>query len=280
MVVFPNAKINLGLSILRKRADGFHDLSTIFYPIPLQDVLEIVPQENRDAANDIVLHSTGLAVAGNHADNICVKAYKLLKADFPNLPPIELHLHKVIPMGAGMGGGSADGAFTLRLLNEQFQLQLTEAQLIQYALQLGSDCPFFIVNTPAIGKGRGEQLTPIPLDLSAYTMAIVNPGIHVPTGWAFQQIKPGLPAHDCATVVQEAPNTWRGRLVNDFEAPIVTHYPEIGNCINQMYEQGAVYAAMSGSGSTVFGLFEQTVTAQLHWPEHYFYKQLSLHKLS
>lgn len=280
MVVFPNAKINLGLNILGKRADGFHDLSTIFYPIPLQDVLEIVPQENRDAANDIVLHSTGLAVAGNHADNICVKAYNLLKTDFPNLPPIELHLHKVIPMGAGMGGGSADGAFTLRLLNERFQLQLTEAQLIQYALQLGSDCPFFIVNTPAIGKGRGEQLTPIPLDLSAYTMAIVNPGIHVPTGWAFQQIKPGLPAHDCATVVQESPHTWRGRLINDFEAPIIAHYPEIGSCINQLYEQGAVYAAMSGSGSTVFGLFDQAVTAQLHWPEHYFYKQLSLHKLS
>jgi 4-diphosphocytidyl-2-C-methyl-D-erythritol kinase len=280
MVVFPNAKINLGLNILRKRADGFHDLSTIFYPIPLQDVLEIVPQQQRDAKADVVLYSTGLAVVGNIDDNICVKAYRLLKADFPNLPAIALHLHKIIPMGAGMGGGSADGAFTLRLLNEQFQLQLTEAQLISYALQLGSDCPFFIVNAPTIGKGRGEDLTLVQLDLSAYSIAIVNPGIHIPTGWAFQQIKPSLPEYDCAAVIQDPPNTWRGRLINDFEAPIVAHYPEIGKAIEQLYARGAVYAAMSGSGSTVFGIFHHTVSPQLQWPEHYFYKLLSLDKLS
>ena len=280
MVVFPNAKINLGLNILRKRADGFHDLSTIFYPIPLQDVLEIVPQQQRDAKADVVLYSTGLAVVGNIDNNICVKAYRLLKADFPNLPAIALHLHKIIPMGAGMGGGSADGAFTLRLLNEQFQLQLTQAQLINYALQLGSDCPFFIINKPAIGKGRGEDLNPVQLDLSAYSIAIVNPGIHVPTGWAFQQIKPGLPRYDCALVIQDAPDTWRGRLINDFEAPIVAHYPEIGKAIEILYAQGAVYAAMSGSGSTVFGIFPKTGTPQLQWPEHYFYKLLSLDKLS
>lgn len=280
MVVFPNAKINLGLNILRKRADGFHDLSTIFYPIPLQDVLEIVPQQQRDAKVDVVLYGTGLAVAGNADDNICIKAYRLLKTNFPNLPPIELHLHKLIPMGAGMGGGSADGAFTLGLLNEQFQLQLTQAQLINYALQLGSDCPFFIVNKPAIGKGRGEDLTPVQLDLSAYSIAIVNPGIHVPTGWAFQQISPGLPEYDCASIIQSSPETWRGKLINDFEAPIVAHYAEIGKAIEQLYAQGAVYAAMSGSGSTVFGIFPKTGTPQLQWPEHYFYKLLSLDKLS
>lgn len=280
MVVFPNAKINLGLNILRKRAHGFHDLSTIFYPIPLQDILEIVPQQQRDAKEEVVLHSTGLAVAGNADDNICVKAYRLLKTDFPNLPPIELHLHKVIPMGAGMGGGSADGAFTLRLLNEQFQLQLSQAQLINYALQLGSDCPFFIVNKASIGKSRGEALNPVQLDLSDYSLAIVNPGIHVPTGWAFQQITPGLPEYDCASIVQHTPETWRGKLINDFEAPIATHYPEIGNIIQQLYDQGAVYAAMSGSGSTVFGLFSLDITPHFQWPQHYFYKLLSLDKLS
>ena len=280
MVVFPNAKINLGLNILRKRADGFHDLSTIFYPIPLHDVLEIVPQENRQSPDAVALYSTGLSVAGNTADNICIKAYHLLKADFPELPAVAIHLHKTIPMGAGMGGGSADGAFTLRLLNEQFQLKLSQEQLIQYALQLGSDCPFFILNQPAHGKGRGEDLQSVALDLSKYNLAIVNPGIHIPTGWAFQQIQPGIPTHDCAVLIQESPDSWRGRLINDFETPIATHYPEIGNIIQQLYDQGAVYAAMSGSGSTVFGLFGMDKAPQFQWPQHYFYKLLSLHKLS
>lgn len=280
MVVFPNAKINLGLNILRKRADGFHDLSTVFYPIPLHDVLDIVPLENRNAEETVALHSSGLAVAGNTSDNICVKAYHLLKAEFPELPAVAIHLHKTIPMGAGMGGGSADGAYTLHLLNELFQLKLNQDQLIQYALQLGSDCPFFILNQPAHGKGRGEDLQPVTLDLSNYRLAVVNPGIHVPTGWAFQQIKPGIPIHDCAAVIQDSPNTWLSRLINDFEAPIAAHYPEIGNIIQQLYDQGAVYAAMSGSGSTVFGLFSLDNTPHFQWPQHYFYKLLSLDKLS
>jgi 4-diphosphocytidyl-2-C-methyl-D-erythritol kinase len=269
VIVFPNCKINLGLHIIRKRPDGFHDLETLFYPVFLQDALEIITSESAVA---VQFTQSGIAIE-NTPDNICLKAYYLLKKDFPQLPSIQMHLHKAIPIGAGLGGGSADGAFTLLLLNNKYNLQLTEPQLITYALQLGSDCPFFIKNKPCLGGGRGEDLQELPLDLSAYKIVIVNPGIHVNTGWAFSQLQPASPALALAEVVQKPIPEWKQYLVNDFEKPIFTHYPQIQACKETLYNMGAVYASMSGSGSTVYGLFNKEKELSFSFPAHYFVKE-------
>lgn len=272
MVSFPNCKINLGLNIIRKRNDGYHDLETVFYPVPLTDALEIVRQRSTvDVQQSTVnFSSTGLTINGSESDNLCVKAYHLLAQDFPKLPSITMHLHKVIPMGAGLGGGSADGAFALKLLNEKCQLQLTSEQLIAYALQLGSDCPFFILNKPCFATSRGEIMQPINLDLSAYKLVIVNPKIHIGTGWAFSNITPQTPKKSIQTIIQQPIETWKGELVNDFQAPAIKQYPAIGTAIDQLYQQGAVYSAMTGSGSTVFGLFSKDAKPQLSFPDNYF----------
>lgn len=193
MIVFPNCKINLGLSIIGKRNDGYHNVETIFYPVSVKDILEITTLTSnellaRDRENHHIQFSTsGLPVEGAQNDNLCIKAYHLLKTDFSELPALKMHLHKVIPMGAGLGGGSSDGAFTLRLLNEKFHLNLTTRQLIDYAIKLGSDCPFFIINKPCFATSRGEIMETITLDLSKYSFMLVNPGIHINTGWAFEQ---------------------------------------------------------------------------------------------
>ena len=275
MVTFPNCKINLGLNILQKRNDGFHDLATVFYPIELKDVLEIIPARNSEQQKSSIQFTTsGLVVDGNSTDNICFKAYELLKADFPTLPPIEMHLHKAIPMGAGLGGGSADGAFALKMLNAKFNLNLTVQQLIDYALQLGSDCPFFIINQPCFATSRGEKMTPIHLDLSAYTFVIVNPGIHVNTAWAFKQITPSVPAKSIQQIIQQPIETWKHELVNDFELPVATTYPAIQNIKQDLYAKGAVYASMSGSGSTVFGIFKKGTEKVNYTAEGYFVKEI------
>ena len=185
MIVFPNCKINLGLHILGKREDGFHNLETVFYPLLFRDALELIPATNN--TTEIEFTGSGLAVDGNVSDNLCVKAYYLLKKNFPQLPLVKIHLHKAIPMGAGLGGGSADAAFMLKLLNEKFNLNISTPQLLNYALELGSDCPFFIINKPCIATGRGEILEEIEVDLSAYKIVLINPGIHINTGWAFSQ---------------------------------------------------------------------------------------------
>lgn len=270
MIVFPNCKINLGLHILRKRNDGFHDLETVFYPIPLQDALEVI--HHPAPLTDLEFSGSGLKVQGNLSDNICVKAYQLLRLNFPQLPPIKMHLHKIIPMGAGLGGGSADGAFALLLLNQKFHLGLSEEELIRYALQLGSDCPFFIKNAPCYATGRGEVMEELPLDLSAYTFAIVNPGIHINTGWAFSQINPSAERESLKNSISLPIEAWRETLTNDFEAPVVQKYPEIGVIKQQLYQQGAVYASMTGSGSTVYGIFPKEAEPRLSFPEAYFVK--------
>jgi len=275
MIIFPNCKINLGLHILRKRDDGFHDLETIFYPIPLRDGLEIIQHPN--PVTDIEYSSSGLSVEGNTSDNICVKAYRLLKQDFPDLPAVKMHLHKVIPMGAGLGGGSADGAFTLLLLNRKFNLGLQEQELINYALQLGSDCPFFIKNRPCFATGRGEHLEEIPLDLSAYKFVLVNPVIHINTGWAFSQLVPNSTQRSLKDIIKTPVGNWKDELKNDFEKPILLKHPEIGHCIDTLYKAGAIYAAMTGSGSTVYGLFPADSTPHFSFPAHYFVKILWPH---
>jgi 4-diphosphocytidyl-2-C-methyl-D-erythritol kinase len=277
MLLFPNAKINLGLHITGKRADGYHELATVFYPVLLKDMLEII-QSDKAATNHeppsnstIIFTTTGLTIPGEPDKNLCVKAYHLLKKDYPELPAIKMHLHKIIPMGAGLGGGSADGAFALRLINEKFQLNVSDQQLIHYAAQLGSDCPFFIVNKPCFATGRGELLEPINLDLSDYQFVLVNPNIHLSTKWAFEQLTPAKPQADLRSIVQQPIETWKNYLHNDFEAPIAKHYPEIQSIKDTLYSNGAIYASMTGSGSTVFGIFSKTATIQLSKELNYSY---------
>jgi 4-diphosphocytidyl-2-C-methyl-D-erythritol kinase len=268
MVVFPNCKINLGLHILAKREDGFHNLETVFYPVVLKDVLEIIPAPNSNT--DIEFSSSGLAVDGTTNDNICIKAYHLLKKDFAQLPNIKMHLHKTIPMGAGLGGGSADGAFALQLLNKKFNLNVSTPKLLNYAAQLGSDCPFFIINKPCYATGRGEMLEEINIDLSKYKIILINPGIHINTGWAFSQLSPALQEKSIKLIIHQPIETWKAELKNDFEKPVFEKYPKIKNIREALYTEGAVYAAMSGSGSTVFGILEKKIAVKRFTDKKYF----------
>jgi 4-diphosphocytidyl-2-C-methyl-D-erythritol kinase len=265
VVVFPNCKINLGLHIVRKRSDNFHDLETIFFPLPFHDIVEII---HSDKAG-IITTVSGPVPVMNHEDNLCVKAYRLLQKAFPELPGVQLHLHKAIPTGAGLGGGSADAAFTLRLLNKKFNLGLSAPQLINYALRLGSDCPFFILNKPAFAQGRGEILEPIDLDLSLFNFVIVNPHIHINTAVAFRGIKPSRPRKSVRDIVQQPVTSWASELVNDFENTVFPQYEEIRKIKEKLYELGAVYASMTGTGSTVYGVFNQTLPAITSFPANY-----------
>ncbi|RYY63050.1 MAG: 4-(cytidine 5'-diphospho)-2-C-methyl-D-erythritol kinase [Chitinophagaceae bacterium] len=253
MVVFPNCKINLGLSVLRKRPDNFHDLKTIFYPLPFYDVLEIIQ------APVFSMNQTGIGLDVDAAQNICVRAWQLLQRDHPQLPQVLIHLHKNIPAGAGLGGGSADAAFLLSTVNKKFRLGISHDRLAAYALELGSDCAFFLVNKPAVATGRGEILEPVSLDLSAYRLMVINPSIHVNTGEAFAMITPRDDGPDPEEIISLPIDQWKGRLVNDFEAPVFARHPEVQAVRDKLYDAGALFAAMSGSGSTVFGIFSKEV---------------------
>ena len=271
MVVFPNGKINLGLYITGKRPDGYHNLETVFFPVPINDALEILPFN--DGIEDFFT-LTGLPVQGDTTGNLCLKAVQLMRMRHPSIPFLRMHLHKVIPMGAGLGGGSADGAFTLSLLNKLFRIGLTSDQLKTYALQLGSDCPFFIDNAPSYAEGRGELLTPVQIDLSAYTLVLVNPRIHVSTALAFAGITPSPAPVRLQEVITQPVDTWKEQLHNDFERNVFEKFPEIAAVKTQLYQAGATYAAMSGTGSTVFGLFESA--PELKLPENYLVLQTKL----
>lgn len=270
MIVFPNCKINLGLRILRKRNDSYHDLETVFYPLPFYDVLEIIQSEDKSTS----FTGSGLAIEVTGNDNLCIKAYELFKKDFPDLPALKIHLHKAIPSGAGLGGGSADAAFTLSLLNKKFNLNVSTGELINYALQLGSDCPFFIINKPCFATGKGEILEPIQTDLPAYNFVIINPGIHVSTAKVFTRVTPAVPAKSVKEIIQQPVETWKDELINDFEITVFDQYPEIKTIKEELYSKGAVYASLSGSGSTVYGIFKKENLPQLFFPENYFVKQL------
>ena len=270
MLVFPNCKINLGLHILNKREDGFHNIETVFYPLPFTDVLELI--SNTKSNTETEFTGTGLPVDGNGADNLCVKAYHLLKKDFPQLPPVKIHLHKVIPLGAGLGGGSADAAFMIKMLNSTFNLNLSTPQLINYSLQLGSDCPFFIINKPCLATGRGEVLEEISVDLSMYKIVLVNPGIHVNTGWAFAQLTKVSDGFKPSDTLSQPIETWKADLKNDFEAPVFAAHPQIKTIKEDLYSRGAIYASMSGSGSTVFGIFDQNTNTNMPENNNYFIK--------
>jgi 4-diphosphocytidyl-2-C-methyl-D-erythritol kinase len=274
MLAFPNCKINLGLHILNKREDGFHNLETVFYPVAIKDALEIIP--NPTSKNQIEFTNSGMLAETNEENNLCVKAYHLLKKDFSQLPAVKMHLHKAIPIGAGLGGGSSDAAITLKLLNEIFHLNLSNEQLMHYATQLGSDCPFFIINNPCIATGRGEILEEIEIDLSAYQILLINPGIHVNTGWAFSQLQSFSTNISLKQIIKQPIEKWKEVLQNNFEKCLLEKFPEIHNIKTQLYEMGAVYAAMSGSGSSVFGLFPKTAAIKSQFPENYFTSMLAL----
>jgi 4-diphosphocytidyl-2-C-methyl-D-erythritol kinase len=256
MIQFPHCKINLGLSILEKRKDGFHNLETVFYPVSLEDMIEILPHPN--TAKEVIFTSSGIEVPGNDADNLCVKAYQLLKKDFPNLPPIKMHLHKVIPMGAGLGGGSSDATAVVKMINQLFSLQLHEDSLLQYTAQLGSDCPFFLYHQASHATGRGEILSPLKLSLNQYQIVLVHPPISISTAWAFQQIQPCSKNKKIIEIIQQPIATWKHELINDFEAPILAAHSIMQDIKLELYEKGAIYASMSGSGSSFFGIFEKT----------------------
>jgi 4-diphosphocytidyl-2-C-methyl-D-erythritol kinase len=253
MIAFPPCKINLGLNVLSKRSDGYHDLETCFYPIPFTDILEILPSEK------LVFIPTGNAIPGEASANLCLRAYELLQKDF-SIPPVEIHLHKVIPTGAGLGGGSSDAAHTLRLLNEIFSLDLTPVQLTLYAQQLGSDCAFFIEDEVRLGKGRGEVLEPIHLNLKDTFLVLLKPDVHVSTVEAYRDVLP-KPANTSVRHILEntSLSQWKELLKNDFEASVFKTHPVIEQCKNALYEHGAIYASMSGSGSSVFGIFDGPV---------------------
>ena len=285
MITFPNCKINLGLNIVNKRSDGYHDIETAFYPLQLKDAIEVVEEKNVlqiaiGTMLNVQFSMSGLAIEGEAGNNLCIEAYDLLKKDFPTLPAVQMHLHKTIPMGAGLGGGSADGAFTLKLLDKKFDLDLSEKQLINYSLQLGSDFPFFNLNKPCFATGRGEISEQIDIDLSAYKIFIIHPGIHISTAWAFQQLSGRLQRPDrhknIKEIIQQPIETWKDELKNDFEIPVFAKYPEIKKIKDELYNAGAVYASMSGSGSAVYGIFNSKEKLSFSFPKYYFVKELNV----
>jgi len=258
MINFPIAKINLGLNVVERRPDGYHNLETVFYPVALKDALEVqVMSDGFPSETDCDIKVTNVTLAGDEQQNLVVRAYKLLKQDFPTLPRIHTHLWKGIPAQAGMGGGSSDGAYMIRLLNEGFQLGLSTRQMTDYAAQLGADCAFFIQSTPCYAEGIGERLEPVTLSLKDWYLAVVRPDIPVSTKEAFSRIRPHRPQKNCRVVVAQPVETWRQELINDFEESVFTLYPAIGEVKTRLYKMGATYAAMSGSGSALFGLFQQ-----------------------
>ncbi|MBY0432562.1 MAG: 4-(cytidine 5'-diphospho)-2-C-methyl-D-erythritol kinase [Cyclobacteriaceae bacterium] len=252
MVTFPPCKINLGLHVLSKRSDGYHDLSTCFYPLPFTDVLEILPAETWSFTQ------TGIPVPGSEADNLCSKAYHLLKNDFA-IGSIRMHLHKIVPMGAGLGGGSSDAAYVLRSLNQIFNLNLSTEKLMQYASRLGSDCAFFIQDQPQMGSGRGEILSDASVSLKGWYCVLIKPPVHVSTAEAYAGIVPAKPTDELSTILKLPIDQWRTRLINDFETSVFKKHPEIKVAKDSLYECGATYASMTGSGAAVYGIFKNEV---------------------
>lgn len=253
MICFPNAKINLGLNIVSKRQDGYHNLETIFYPIALKDALEVVPSSESERYR---FFPSGITIAGNTRDNLVIKAFELIAAE-KKIPPIDIHLLKAIPFGAGLGGGSSDAAFMLKLLNDTFELHYSDEELHRFAAKLGADCSFFIRNKPAFATGIGEILEPIELDLSRYFFVLVKPTFGVPTKDAFAMLSPKEPEISLKEIVKKPISEWRDLMKNDFETPVFRKYPAICAIKEKLYELGALYASMSGSGSSVFAFFDR-----------------------
>jgi len=258
MICFPNAKINLGIHILSKRTDGYHNIETVFYPVNLCDALEIVPTTE----GKTIFTQTGIQVDGNPEDNLVMKAYHLLKKDF-DLPEIAIYLRKQIPFGAGLGGGSSDAAFMIKLLNDYADLKLSLEQMETYAAQIGADCPFFIQNKPVFAEGIGNFFSPVAVSLQNYHLVIVKPPVSVSTKEAYAQVKPQQPIVPLKEIIRLPISEWKNHLINDFEPGVFSQYPEIAEIKQRLYAEGALYASMSGSGSAVFGIFDKPV--RLEW---------------
>ena len=264
MISFPNAKINLGLYITGKRDDGFHNIETVFFPVGLCDVLEIIEAKE----DKFQFQSRGLVIPGDPDKNICIKAYNLLASDF-KISAVKIHLHKKIPAGAGLGGGSSDASHTLILLNQVFRLGLKNKELKDYAGKLGSDCPFFIENNPCYAYGKGDQFEPIEVNLKGYYIAIVKPAFSIETKEAYSGIELSRDDPDLKSVVQNNIDNWKTKLHNKFEPSIFKNYPEISDVKKKLYEYGAVYASMSGSGSAVYGIFKEKIDT-MRFPSSWF----------
>lgn len=249
MICFPNAKINLGLNVVSKRPDGYHNIETVFYPIPVKDALEIVN------ADKLSFTQTGIQVDAPMEKNLVIKALNLLKTQY-EIPPLEIHLLKAIPFGAGLGGGSSDAAFMLKLLNDFCQLNIQPDELEKTAASIGADCPFFIRNTPVFASGTGNIFEPVHLSLKGYHFCLIKPDVAVSTPEAYSLVTPTAPSVSLKEIVNRPVAEWKELMVNDFEKSVFTRYPVIGQIKEALYRAGAVYASMSGSGSSVFGLFE------------------------
>lgn len=259
MILYPNAKLNLGLNIVERRSDGYHNLETVFYPIPLYDTLQV---ELQDADVPYTFQMNGNALDCNPEDNLIIKALNLLKSQGYPIPSTRIILDKQIPSGAGMGGGSADAAFMLKALNELYQLGITNSTLEEYAARLGADCAIFIQNKPVYAEGIGNIFSPIALTLKGYFLVIIKPDIFISTGKAFSQIKPKHPEKNLKDIIKMPIGTWRETMINDFEESVFPQFPRLAELKQQLYDNGAIYAAMSGSGSSLFGIFSEPVDLQ------------------
>lgn len=258
MILYPNAKINIGLNVVEKRADGYHNLETVFYPLNLLDALEITTDEHQ--ADSVKLKVSGEAIAGRPSDNLVMKACNLMRSMFPEkIERLSVHLHKHIPTGAGLGGGSSDAAFTIKALNEKFSLGMSVDQMEQLSAQLGADCPFFIKNQPVFAEGIGDIFTDIDIVLKGKTLVLVKPDISVSTADAYSLVSPHKPQQSLRESLRLPVEEWKNHVVNDFESSVFKKFPEIAAIKDRLYDLGALYASMSGSGSAVYGIFNQPV---------------------
>ncbi len=262
MITFPNAKINVGLHITRRRPDKYHDIETLFYPIDLCDILEIVPAKGNEAS----LTVTGIDIEIDAEQNLVMKAYRMMQAQY-DLPPVDIFLHKAIPFGAGLGGGSADTAFAMRMLRDLFNLPVTDDELATQAAKLGADCPFFIYNKPLIATGIGDRFTNVNFSLKDKHIALVKPNISVSTAQAYAGVTPCTPPTALGQLVATPITTWRNTIINDFEKSVFKSFPRIAHIKQQLYDLGAVYASMSGSGSSVFAIFDTHIPIQEHFAD-------------
>lgn len=261
MIAFANAKINIGLQVIRRRHDGYHDLETVFYPLGIYDIVEVIE------SGETMFQSTGITIPGGGESNLCLQAYNLVKAK-RDIPPVAIHLHKVIPVGAGLGGGSANAAAVLRLLNDLFALAFSDEELMELGSQLGADCPFFIRNKPVFATGIGNVFEPLDLDLSSYHIVVVKPDVHVNTAEAYRQVTPHADGKGLAEAIQLPVVEWKGEITNDFEPGMTKLHPVIGEIRELLYEAGAQYAGMSGSGSSVFGIFDRKIRFPETFAQH------------
>lgn len=271
MIVFPNAKINLGLAITAKRSDGFHNLETVFYPIGLCDTLEVLEAPN--SKKEITFSESGIPIPGDASSNLCIAAYKLVAKDY-KLPSVKIHLHKKIPIGAGLGGGSSDAAYFLKALNLLFELNLSFGELHHYARKLGSDCSFFINNQPTFAIGKGDEMEAIPLSLKGKYLALIKPDISISTKEAYSNVVPMKPKNSVEKICLQSVSSWKNSLHNQFEDTIFTNYPDIKKIKEQLYALGATYASMSGSGSSVFGIFENEIDLNQSFKGNFIWQEM------